>query len=48
VRAIPYTFNDETEKLQNLKTGLESITVIEAEQKTLKEEIKIVRQEVAI
>jgi hypothetical protein len=46
---MPYTFNDETEKLQNLKTELESIiTVIEAEQKTLKEEIKVVRQKVAI
>jgi len=49
VRAMPYPFNDETEKLQNLETELKSIiTVIEAEQKTLKEEIKIVGQKVAI
>jgi len=46
---MPYPFNDETEKLQNLETELKSIiTVIEAEQKTLKEEIKIVGQKVAI
>jgi hypothetical protein len=44
-----YTFKDETEKLQNLKTELESIiTVIEAEQRTLEEEIKVIRQKVAI
>lgn len=46
---MPYTFKDETEKLQNLKTELESIiTVIEAEQRTLEEEIKVIRQKVAI
>jgi hypothetical protein len=46
---MPYTFKDETEKLQNLKTELERIiTVIEAEQKTLEEEIKPIRQKVAI
>lgn len=46
---MPYTFKDETEKLQNLKTELENIiTVIEAEQKTLEEEIKPIRQKVAI
>jgi hypothetical protein len=46
---MPYTFKDETEKLQNLKTELENIiTVIEAEQRTLEEEIKPIRQKVAI
>jgi len=46
---MPYTFKNETEKLQNLKTELESIiTVIEAEQKTLEEEIRVIRQKVAI
>jgi hypothetical protein len=46
---MPYTFKDETAKLQNLKTELESIiTVIETEQKTLEEEIKVIRQKVAI
>jgi hypothetical protein len=46
---MPYTLKDETEKLQNLKTELENIiTVIEAEQRTLEEEIKPIRQKVAI
>jgi CII-binding regulator of phage lambda lysogenization HflD len=46
---MTYTFKDETEKLQNLKTGLENIiTVIEAEQKILEEEMKPIRQKVAI
>jgi hypothetical protein len=46
---MPYTFKNETEKLQNLKTELENIiTVIEAEQRTLEEEIKPIRQKVAI
>jgi CII-binding regulator of phage lambda lysogenization HflD len=46
---MPYTSKDETEKLQNLRTELESIiTVIEAEQRTLEEEIKPIRQKVAI
>jgi len=46
---MTYTFKDETEKLQNLKTELENIiTVIEAEQKILEEEIKPIRQKVAI
>jgi hypothetical protein len=46
---MPYPFKDETEKFQNLKTELERIiTVIEAEQKTLEEEIKPIRQKVAI
>jgi hypothetical protein len=46
---MSHTFKDEIEKLQNLKTELENIiTVIEAEQRTLEEEIKPVRQKVAI
>ncbi|UCE15892.1 MAG: hypothetical protein JSV12_08550 [Candidatus Bathyarchaeota archaeon] len=46
---MPYTFKDETEKLQKLRTELENIiTVIDAEQKTLEEEIKPIRQKVAI
>lgn len=46
---MPYTFKDETEKLQKLRTELENIiTVIEAEQRTLEEEIKPIRQKVAI
>ena len=46
---MAYTFKNETNKLQNLKTELEGIiTVIEAEQKTLEEEIKVIRQKVAI
>ncbi len=46
---MPYTFKDETEKLQKLKTKLENIiTVIETEQRTLEEEIKPIRQKVAI
>jgi CII-binding regulator of phage lambda lysogenization HflD len=46
---MPYPFKDETEKFQNLKTELERIiTVIEAEQKTLEEEIRPIRQKVAI
>jgi CII-binding regulator of phage lambda lysogenization HflD len=46
---MSHAFKDEIEKLQNLKTELENIiTVIEAEQRTLEEEIKPVRQKVAI
>ncbi|MGD8544097.1 MAG: hypothetical protein PVG48_03160 [Candidatus Bathyarchaeota archaeon] len=46
---MSHTFKDEIKKLQNLKTELENIiTVIEAEQRTLEEEIKPVRQKVAI
>ena len=46
---MTYTFKDETEKLQNLKTELENrISVVEAEQRTLEEEMKPIRQKVAI
>jgi hypothetical protein len=46
---MTYTFKDETEKLQNLKTELENrIAVVEAEQRTLEEEMKPIRQKVAI
>jgi exonuclease VII small subunit len=46
---MSYTFKDKTDKFQNLRTELESIiTVIEAEHKTLEEEIKAIRQKVAI
>lgn len=43
------TFKDETEKPQDLKTELENrIAVVEAEQRTLEEEMKIIRQKVAL
>ena len=46
---MTYTFKDETEKIQDLKTELENrIAVVEAEQRTLEEEMKIIRQKVAI
>jgi hypothetical protein len=46
---MSYASNCENERLQKLKTELENvITVIEAEQKILKEEIKPIRQKVAI
>ena len=42
-------FKDETEKPQDLRTELENrIAVVEAEQRTLEEEMKIIRQKVAI
>jgi oligoendopeptidase F len=46
---MSYASNGENERLQKLRTELENIiTVIEAEQKILKEEIKPIRQKVAI
>ncbi len=46
---MTHAFKDETEKPQDLKTELENrIAVVEAEQRTLEEEIKTIRQEVAI
>lgn len=46
---MTYTFKDETEKFQNLKTELENrIAVVEAEQRTLEEEMEPIRQKVAI
>ena len=46
---MAYTFKDETEKLQNLRTELENrIAVVDAEQKTLEEEIQVIRQKMAI
>jgi len=44
-----YAFKDETEKFQDLKTELKNrIAVVEAEQRILEEEIKVIRQKVAI
>lgn len=44
-----YAFKDETEKFQDLKTELENkIAVVEAEQRILEEEIKVIKQKVAI
>jgi len=46
---MSYASNGENERLQKLRTELENIiTVIEAEQKILEEEIKPIRQKVAI
>jgi len=46
---MSYASNCENERLQKLRTELEYIiTVIEAEQKILEEEIKPIRQKVAI
>ena len=46
---MTYTFKDETEKFQDLRTELENrIAVVEAEQRILEEEIKVIRQKVAI
>jgi len=46
---MSYASNGENERLQKLRTEVENIiTVIEAEQKVLKEEIKPIRQKVAI
>jgi len=46
---MSYASNGENERFQKLKTELENIiTVIEAEQKILEEEIKPIRQKVAI
>jgi len=46
---MTYAFKDETERLHELRTELENIiAVVEAEQRTLKEEIKVIRQKVAI
>jgi len=46
---MTYTFKDETEKFQDLKTELENrIAIVEAEQRTLEEEMKIIRQKVAL
>jgi len=46
---MSYASNGENERLQELRTELENIiTVIEAEQKILEEEIKPIRQKVAI
>jgi prophage DNA circulation protein len=44
-----YIFKDETEKFQDLKTELKNrIAVVEAEQRALEEEIKAIRQKMAI
>jgi len=49
VRAMSCASNGEIERLQKLRTELENmITVIETERKTLEEEIKPIRQKVAI
>jgi hypothetical protein len=46
---MTYAFKDETEKIQDLRTELENrIAVVEAEQRTLEEEVKVIRQKVAI
>jgi hypothetical protein len=46
---MTYTFKDETEKFQDLRTELKNrIAVVEAEQRILEEEIKVIRQKVAI
>jgi len=46
---MSYASNGENERIQKLRTELENIiTVIEAEQKILEEEIKPIRQKVAI
>jgi len=46
---MTHTFKDETKKPQDLKTELENrIAVVETEQRTLEEEVKIIRQKVAI
>jgi hypothetical protein len=46
---MAYAFNDKTERFQELRTELENrIAVVEAEQRTLEEEVKIIRQKVAI
>jgi len=46
---MSYASNGENERLQKLRTEVENIiTVIEAEQKILEEEIKPIRQKVAI
>lgn len=46
---MSYASNSENEKLQKLRTEVENIiTVIEAEQKVLEEEMKPIRQKVAI
>jgi hypothetical protein len=46
---MSYASNGKNERLQKLRTELENIiTVIEAEQKILEEEIKPIRQRVAI
>jgi oligoendopeptidase F len=46
---MSYASNGENERIQKLRTELENIiTVIEAEQKILEEEINPIRQKVAI
>jgi len=46
---MAYAFNDKTERFQELRTELENrIAVVEAEQRTLEEEIKVIRQKVAL
>jgi oligoendopeptidase F len=46
---MSYASNGENERIQKLRTELENIiTVIEAEQKILEEEIKPIRQKIAI